>query len=502
MSISGNWDRRMSRRAFIGLGGMSAAAVMLGGSAGGALAQSSRPGYGPLRSDPGGIVDLPQGFQYRIISAEGSKLSNGAPVPSDHDGMAAFKGPKKGTTVLVRNHELAINESQGNEPVEGSNPYDENQIGGTTGIVVDNESRKAVRDFVTSSGQTTNCAGGATPWGTWLTCEESKEPQHGFVFEVDPRNPQNDLSKIPIEVLGRFSHEAVDIDPDSGIAYLTEDDPSGNANTQDPAGDTGASFLYRFVPDVKPRKPGDLQESSGKFQVMTLDEAPTSRFDADLFEPGQRFNIIWTDIDPALAHEQALTTVGAIRFNRLEGAFFSGGAFWFDDTNGGEERLGQIFRYFPRNNRLELFYEGTNANKIESSDNITITPWGDLFFAEDETPAVPNGDGRNRVMGVTPQGRIYEFAKNIKSDSEFAGPTFSPDGRTFFVNIQNPGLTLVIWGPFQGRNRARRQQMSYAAPPAELAPQISGELAEAAQRYGMSSLEAAAYDRLGVPLMA
>ena len=86
------------------------------------------------------------------------------------------------------------------------------------------------------------------------------------------------------------------------------------------------------------------------------------------------------------------------------------------------------------------------------------------------------------------------------SFSEFAGPTFSPDGQTFFVNVQNPGITYAIWGPFKRYDDARQRQMGVAAPPQESAPRVSGELAEAADRYGMSTLEAAAYDRLGVPL--
>ena len=496
MGLRGNWDRRISRRAFIGMGGMGAAALASG--AGGASAAEA--GYGPLQPDPGGIVELPKGFQYRIISPEGTKLSNGAPVPSDFDGMAAFRGPKKGTTLLVRNHELSASDD---EAVQGTNPYDGSAIGpgGTTGIVVDNRSRKALKDFVTSSGQSTNCAGGATPWGTWLTCEETKEAGtevHGYVFEVNPRNPQSDLSKTPITAMGRFSHEAVDIDSETGIVYLTEDDPSGNSNTQDPTADTGASFLYRFIPNNRSKRPGALLEG-GKLQVMAIDKVPAT-YDADLFERGQRFKVVWkTILDPNAAHEQALAVPNAIKFNRLEGAFFKGGAFWFDDTNGGEKRLGQIFRYFPSTNTLELFYEGNDPNEIESPDNITITPFGDLWFAEDEIPTI-GGNSRNRVMGVTPGGRIYKFARNVLTDSEFAGPTFSPDGRTFFVNIQNPGLTLAIWGPFRYQNPSRQARMSVAAPPKELAPAVSGELAEAAERYGMGTLEAAALDRLGVAL--
>jgi secreted PhoX family phosphatase len=138
------------------------------------------------------MLDLPRGFQYRVISREGSRLSNGAPVPGDHDGMAALKGPERGTTTLVRNHEQCVGDPN---PVAGENPYDPASPGGTTAVVVDNDSRRVVRSYVSSSGTLNNCAGGATPWGTWLTCEEDRTTNHGYVFEVDPRDPENALSK-------------------------------------------------------------------------------------------------------------------------------------------------------------------------------------------------------------------------------------------------------------------------------------------------------------------
>ncbi|MEW6637569.1 MAG: alkaline phosphatase PhoX [Actinomycetota bacterium] len=489
MSIGGSRDRRVSRRAFLGMGGLSAAALALGNR--GALARPNggrETGYGQLVSDPGGVLDLPRGFQYRIISQEGEpQLRGGKPVPSDFDAMGAFRG-RGGTTVLIRNHE-----NRGGEefPVVGENPYDPTRIGGTTAIVVGRD-RRAIEQYVTSSGSENNCAGGTTPWGTWLTCEETRTTNHGYVFEVDPREPENELSRTPIREMGFFSHEAAEVDPQTGIVYLTEDDFRGaipDSPEFEQVGASRVSFLYRYIPNDRSRKPGALQRG-GTLQAMAIEERPN--YNADLAEPGDRFEVVWRGVNPEEPHDEAQAK-GCCRFQRLEGMWYAGGAIWFDDTAGGEKRHGQIFRYIPATNTLELFYESESREDLDAPDNLTVSPWGDLWFAED-------GDDGNRIVGITPEGEAYVFAYNRISDSEFAGPVFSPDGKTFFVNIQNPGITFAIWGPFARRDPGRQRRMATAAPPKEMAPRVSPELAEAAERRGMSELEAAAFDRLGAKL--
>jgi uncharacterized protein len=225
-------------------------------------------------------------------------------------------------------------------------------------------------------------------------------------------------------------------------------------------------------------------------EAPAIDSAPQ---DADWYNPRQAYTVRWLPVDPEEPHEDALAQ-GCVRFNRLEGSHFAGGAYWFDDTAGGEKRLGQMYRYLPATETLELFCEGTDANRMESPDNVIVAPGGDVWFAED-------GEGENRLMGITPEAEVYTFAVNRLNDSELAGPCFSPDGRFSFVNIQEPGLTFVISGPFPRANPARQRQMAVAAPPALHAPQLTGELAEAAVKHGLTPLEAAAFDRLGVPLL-
>jgi len=249
------------------------------------------------------------------------------------------------------------------------------------------------------------------------------------------------------------------------------------------------SFFYRFIPNDRSQKPGALQKG-GTLQAAAIEELPTTT--ASNFYTGQKFGIVWKDVHPEKPNLDAQEK-GCIRFSRLEGAYFAGGVFWFDDTSAGEAKKGRVYRYFPATNTLELFYESSDANHLEAPDNICITPWGDLWIAED-------GAGSDRIIGVTPEGETYVFAENKLNGSELAGPTFSTDGQTPFVNIQDPGMTFAIWGPFSRRNAGRQRLMGHAVPPKHFAPQISDKLAAFAESQGISPLEAAAFHRHGVIL--
>ncbi len=281
----------VSRKSFLARGVGAAATAALGRPVQ-AMGKRSVGPFGPEVSDPGGLLDLPRGFRYRVISAEDSFLSNGQTVPGDFDGMACYPGPDRNSVYLVRNHELRPGDPN---PVEGRNPYDASQPGGTSAVIVAGSQRRAVRDFVTSSGTRNNCAGGTTPWGTWLTCEEDRTTNHGYVFEVDPRNPENELSRTPIRAMGFFSHEAVAIDPRTGIVYLTEDDFRGTI-TDDPKQETRSSFFYRYTPSNRARRPGALQEG-GTLEALSIEEAPGANI--DFFSQRQRVGVVWRPVNAA-----------------------------------------------------------------------------------------------------------------------------------------------------------------------------------------------------------
>lgn len=457
-------DSTISRRSMLRAGALSGLGIAVAGSidaiaASPAAALTRRAaGYGELVPDPAGILSLPPGFSYKVVAKAGETLlESGQPSPSDPDGAAVFESRTQWT--LVQNHEIGGSETFGVPALAGLT-FDPGARGGTTTIVMDKHGNR-VSEYVSLAGTHNNCAGGRTPWNTWLTCEETEQRKggallqdHGWTFEVDAFDREANLNPVPLKFLGRYAHEAVAVDP-AGTIYLTED-------ANGPHG-----LYYRWTPPAgfEPGK-GALRalalaeggDTAGRLQAMLCTKG--SRKIADLSEAtqvGTTYRVTWVDVPDRLASTTSVRkqfATGEVTGSRkLEGAYWGdGGAYFvasFARASDGStnEHDGQVWFYDPARETVTLkSIFGVNPDPdadthYDGPDNIALDPNGGLILAED-------GEGIQHLVGVTTAGAAFPLARNDVSGNEFAGPTFTDDGQVLFACIQGDGYTFAITGPW------------------------------------------------------
>jgi secreted PhoX family phosphatase len=495
------------RRSFLLGAAATTGGVFVGGSvqAAGAGAAGAHPPRPPVLGPVADLRDgrvrlhLPPGFRYRSFhDTDGPPvvLHDDTVLPGRHDGMAAFDARGRDVWV-IRNHE------QNGSAVGGAfgpgTPYDPSALGGTTSSLV-TPFGEVLDSFTSLNGTQMNCAGGAMPWGSWITCEETVNgpdvfddftrniptpsppttyvqnarltQPHGFIFEV-PVGEQSD--RVPVTHAGRFAHEAAAYSRRDRAVYLTEDNfgfPSG---------------LYRYLPPVDPMRARRL-EDGGELQMLKVRGVEQAHLEAQQ-AIGASYRVEWVTIDepfpgagrfpvtgagtPTVTNDEAIRFVGdqgraqgAAHFSRLEGATFTRGEVWFTSTQGGGPAetgpqpdlgygrgTGQVWSYDPGRSRLTCRYQAPAATSLDLPDNITArNDRGTVVLCED-------GPAPNYIRGLTRRGTLFDIALNQltrnappnapRFGEEFAGPTFSPDGHTLFVNIQaSQAISFAIWGPW------------------------------------------------------
>jgi uncharacterized protein len=482
----------INRRAFLkGAAAAGGAAALSGGPFAGFIARvaATSPGdlgpLGPVPDQRDGKVRLwlPQGVEYRSFhDTDGPPifLDDGSRLPARHDGMGSFVG-KAGDSVLIRNHEI---NNPGPAIGDPANAYDPMARSGCTTSVV-SEHGEVRQAWTSLNGTMMNCAGGQMPWGAWITCEEtvngpdvgpdftgvSNVPltkPHGYIFEV----PVGGISSAePITAAGRFPHEAVSFDPEEGILYLTED------NFAFPSG------FYRYLPPTNPMVTGRL-EDGGRLQMLKVAGVDRAHLEAGQ-TVGASYPVEWVDIDdpnPAFpytaglpaptSNDTALTFVstqgrakGAAGFSRLEGQVFDRGVVYFTSTQGGGAAesgpeltagygngTGQVWAYRPSTSTLTCIFQSPDDSVLDFPDNVTTSNRGTVILCEDSL-------GDNFIRGLSRKGDLFDIALNRMTSNvtgaprfgdEFAGSTFSRNGKTLYVNIQaSNGISFAIWANWQ-----------------------------------------------------
>lgn len=437
------------------------------------------------------LIELPPGFSYKSHGWRGDLMADGLPTPGAHDGMGVVVSRRVGRSseiILVRNHEQSTSGNPANIIGAGRAnvaKYDtgstgsSHQIGGTTNLVWRDGNWSS--SYASFGGTNRNCAGGSSTWGSWLTNEEtlsnavsSTGKRHGYIFEVPADTTLTAANANPIVDMGRMNHEASAIDPATGYWYLTED--QGNANT-----------LYRFLPN---NASGGLNSLHAGGQLQGLKVRNVAN--ADMRNPTlcQEYACEWVPVQNPDLDAGPLSSVvgnvnasgpyrqayanGAAIFGANEGCWVAHGVVFFTDkqVTTSPPRAGRIWALDLATLTLKAIFVSNSLQVGNSPDNICVSPRGGLLFCEDggtggpgNSPAITS----QHMKVVHPNGGSYVFAKNNYNftraqldaagkpngvagnmrNTEWCGAVFSPDGRILFANLQGPGLTVAITGPWE-----------------------------------------------------
>lgn len=475
---SRNRTSRVNRRQFFSRTAAASALGLAGGAglfdglvARAAAAPSGRAsgtGYGPL-TPAGPHLSLPPGFQYAIVSMEGDEMTDGFPVPKAMDGMGAFALPN-GNVLLIRNHEDSESPSRLRPRPDGSTSttagilndklnthygprgfvYDEFTGGGTTTIEVEpHGQRRRVREHWSLVGTMRNCAGGVTPWAAGSRAKRHSRVPTPAMAQRRRTGSSSKCRSIPRQPSRLSRSRCV-----SWAGSTTRRPPS----THRPASSTSPKIRAMAQVSIgtsRPRNqtaPGQLAGMSGVLQMLKV--TTTNQYIAAIGQSvGVPLPVTWVDIpnptpSPSTVNIGAPASLGLVSgvfnigyqaggcvFRRLEGCWFANGLLYFSSTSGGDAGLGQIWAFDPARATLSLVFESTSPEILDACDNVTVTPRGGLIIRED------NG-GMQMLRGISRDGQIFEFAKNIHNSIEFAGACFSPDGQTLFGTV-GKGLQVI-----------------------------------------------------------